>query len=83
MRSIADNVVAAESAGYSVINTYTLPEKAWTEDYYDVLNPRAKRLMDHPDPAVAEFATEMLREIEIFDSSNGSYGYTFYVLKRP
>ena len=82
LRSIPDNVVAAESAGYSVINTYTLPEKAWTEDYYDVLNPRAKRLINHSDPAVAEFAMETLREIEIFDSSNGSYGYTFYVLKR-
>jgi hypothetical protein len=50
--------------------------------YYDVLEPRAKTLIEHPDAAVREFAMDTLREIEIFDSSDGRYGYTFYILQR-
>lgn len=82
MQSTEENVAAAEGAGYQVLATYTLPRETWVEGYYDILQPRAQALADHPDPSVREFATEMLQEIEIFDRSAESYGYVFYALGR-
>ncbi len=82
IRSIQQNVAAAEKAGYRVLNTYTLPRETWVEGYYDILGPRARALVDHPDSSVRKFAAEILREIEVFDASEDSYGYVFYVLQR-
>jgi len=82
MQSVPQNIAMAEEAGYKIFNTYTLPKEAWVEDYYDVLEPRAKSLVNHPDVAVRNFAVETLKEIEIFNVSEDSYGYVFYVLQR-
>ena len=82
MQSVPDNVAAAEGAGYKVLTTYTLPREAWLDGYYDILAPRAKALLDHPDPAVRDFAAETVREIEVFERSEDSYGYVFYVLQQ-
>ena len=81
MQSVQQNVAVAESAGYSVLATHTLPRSAWVDGYYDVLAPRAKALLDHPDPAVRDFAAETVREIDVFHRSEDSYGYVFYVLQ--
>jgi trans-aconitate methyltransferase len=82
MQSIQQNLAVAENAGYKVLTTYTLPQDAWVEGYYDLLEPRAKALIDHPDSSVRDFAAETVKEIEIFKSSEASYGYVFYVLQR-
>ena len=82
MQSVHQNLAVAENAGYEVLTTYTLPEEAWGEGFYDVLEPRAKALLDHPDQAVRDFAAETVKEIEIFQSSENSYGYVFYILRR-
>jgi serine/threonine-protein kinase HipA len=55
---------------------------AWVEGYYDVLGPRARALLEHPSAPVREFAAETVREIEIFQRAEDSYGYVFYVLRR-
>jgi trans-aconitate methyltransferase len=82
MQSVPQNIATAEKAGYKIFNTYTLPKDAWVKDYYDVLEPRAKSLLNHSDVAVREFAVETLNEIETFKNSEESYGYVFYVLQR-
>jgi hypothetical protein len=82
MQSIEDNIATIEQAGYRVLTTHTLPPHAWTAGYYDVLGPRARQMLDHPDAAVRDLAADTLREIEIFQQSAGSYGYVFYVAQR-
>jgi SAM-dependent methyltransferase len=82
MQSHQDNVATAKRAGYEVLTTYTLPDEAWVEGYYDVLEPRARALLDHPDPAVRRLAAETVEEIRVFGRSENSYGYVFYVLRR-
>lgn len=82
MQSIQQNLALAENAGYQVLTTYTLPKEAWVEGYYDILEPRAKALVDHPDPSVRDFAVETVKEIDIFECAEESYGYVFYVLQR-
>jgi cyclopropane fatty-acyl-phospholipid synthase-like methyltransferase len=82
MQSIQQNLEAVKNAGYKVLAVHTLPRDAWVDGYYDILAPRAKALLDHPDPSVKDFAAETIREIEIFECSEDSYGYVFYVLHR-
>jgi Methyltransferase domain. len=82
MESVPQNIATAEEAGYKIFNTYTLPREAWVNNYYDVLEPRAKSLVNHSDVAVRDLAVETLKEIETFRISQDSYGYVFYVLQR-
>jgi SAM-dependent methyltransferase len=82
MRSVQDNIAVAESAGYRVVKTHTLPRGAWVDGYSDILAPRAKALLDHPDPRFRDFAAETVQEIEVFQCAEDSYGYVFYVLQR-
>src|SRR5437870_13388588 len=60
MQSVPQNIAVAEEAGYKIFNTYTLPKEAWMKDYYDVLEPRAKSLVNHSDRAVRDFAIDAL-----------------------
>ena len=82
MQSVQQNIALVEGAGYKVLSTYTLPKEAWVKDYYDVLEPRAKSLVNHSDLSVRDFAVETVREIEVFKCSEESYGYVFYILQR-
>ena len=82
MASLPHNLVVAENAGYTVLTTYTLPQEAWVTGYYDLLEPRAQALLNHPDAAVRVFVAETLKEIDIFHASDESYGYVFYILQR-
>jgi hypothetical protein len=82
MKSIRQNISIAENAGYRVLTNYTISREAWVEGYYEVLKPRAKVLLNHPDSSVRDFAAETIKEIEIFRCSEDSYGYVFYVLQR-
>lgn len=83
MKSSGDNITVAQDAGYTVLNTHTLPREAWFDRYYEILEPRARALMGHEDETVRGFAQETAREIEVFKASGDSYGYVFYVLQRP
>jgi len=82
MQSVEQNIATAEEVGYELFNMYTLPKEAWVKDYYDVLEPRAKSLVNHSDVAVSDFAVETLKEIEVFKIGEDSYGYVFFVLQR-
>lgn len=82
MHSVQHNMTAAEQAGYKVLTTFTLPRQAWVDGYYEILAPRAKALLDHADPSVRDLAAETVREIEVFQCSEDSYGYVFYILQR-
>jgi hypothetical protein len=82
MKSVEQNIQTAEEAGYKIFNTYTLPKETWVKDYYDILEPRAKSLVNHSDVAIRDFAIETVKEIETFNISEDSYRYVFYVLQR-
>ena len=67
---------------FAPVNTYRLPKETWVKDYDDILEPRAKSLLNHSDVAVKDFAVETLKEIETFKISEESYGYVFYLFQR-
>lgn len=82
MQSVPGNVAAAENAGYEVLATHVLPREACVDGYYEILASRAQALLDHPEAEVREFAAETVREIDVFNHSEDSYGYAFYALQR-
>ena len=82
MQSVEQSIQTAEETGYELFNTYRLPKETWVKDYYDILEPRAKSLVNHSDVAVRDLAIETLKEIETFKISEDSYGYVFFVLQR-
>ena len=82
MKSVGQNIGAVEEAGYVLLGTYMLPRDTWVDGYYDVLETRAKTLLHDPDPSVRDLATLMLEEIRVFNISENSYGYIFFVLQR-
>jgi SAM-dependent methyltransferase len=82
MQPVQQNIATAEEAGYKLFNTYTLPKEAWVKDYYDILERRAKSLVNHSDFAVRDLAVDTLKEIETFKIAEDSYGYVFYILQR-
>jgi hypothetical protein len=82
MQTVQRNLQIAEASGYKSLGTHTLPDEAWVDSYYEILQPRAKVLLSHPDESVRELALETIREIEIFEQSERSYGYVFHILQR-
>lgn len=82
MRSAEENLSMIQKAGYKILCIHTLPQEAWVEGYYEILEPRAKALLDHSDESVRDFAAETVEEIRIFDCSEDSYGYVFYGLQK-
>ena len=82
MRSVQQNAEVVTHAGFKLLSTHTLPRETWVEGYYDILAPRAEALLDHAARSVREFAAETIREIEVFEQSEDSYGYVFFLLQR-
>ena len=78
MRTTADNVAAAASAGWTVAATYLLPDSDWAA-YYDPLAERIERLRRQGvDPAVLD---DVSQEIAVRRRHGADYGYTGYVLR--
>jgi hypothetical protein len=78
-----NDIAAATFSGYEVLTSAVLPPGARVDGYYDILGPRARALLGHPDQATRDFAAETVREIEIFDRSEGSNAFVFHVLQWP
>jgi SAM-dependent methyltransferase len=81
MRGTAATVAAAESAGWTVLATYLLPDSDWAA-YYDPLAERVAELRGRGiDPAALD---EVAQEVELRRAHGADYGYTGYVLRpRP
>lgn len=84
MRSVEDNTAAAKAKGWEVVDTFHLPDAAWTEGYYAPLRERVtefrRRHADQEDALEIAGMTE--QEIELFAAHSNHYGYAFYVLRR-
>jgi ubiquinone/menaquinone biosynthesis C-methylase UbiE len=85
MRSTAENITTVECCGYDLVADFVLPKSAWLRDYYE---PLARRMpvfeRDHANnPVVLEFLANQRREIDLFHAHGNTYGYVFYLLRRP
>ena len=84
MQTHRDNQRAIEGAGYELLGSFVLPDEDWRDGYYDLLASRIEALRAECETAEdAAVLDETAREIEVFEKRAGSYGYVFYVMRRP
>jgi SAM-dependent methyltransferase len=83
MAGIAKNLERARAAGFDAIDHFALPPAAWWDEFYTPLQQRMAQLTPDADPALAAVIDETRREIELYRLHGDSYGYVFYLLRRP
>lgn len=82
--TIANNVSALQKAGYQPVAVFTLPESAWTENYFLMQKSRQEEfLVQHPaNEAVEELVASLRHEEELYARYKEFYGYVFYIGKK-
>ena len=85
MNTVAGILRKAEAEGYEVIATFTLPTEDWWAEYYAPLQERITALRSHCAdwPELAAVIAEAEEEIDMFARFGDSYGYVFYILRKP
>ena len=83
MRTAADNVAAAEEAGYASLGHFLIEPECWAEFYADV---EARLAAVEPeygrDPDGRSIIDATRREIALYRRHPGRYGYAVHVLRR-
>jgi SAM-dependent methyltransferase len=83
MGGIEQNLARARAGGFEVLDHFALPPEAWWDEYYTPLEARIARLAPDTDRELAAVVEETRREIELYRRHADSYGYVFYLLRRP
>jgi len=83
MRDIAGNRASAERAGFKVLDTFTLPNDDWWNEYYRPLRRRiAAFRSSHTVPKTIEaILSETEREMDFVERYSSDFGYVFYLLE--
>lgn len=74
-------VTVAETLGFTVDATYTLPDSDWWDEYYTPLQARFEQLEDSGDPAIHEVIAMETTEINLRKKYASEYGYVGFVLR--
>jgi len=85
METVSGNLRRAKAEQYEVLETYTLPAQTWWDGFYKPLQERIEFLRPQAAawPELAGVITETEEEISVFSQHSESYGYVFYILRRP
>lgn len=85
MNTLSGNTAIIRDTGYVPVDTMVLPESAWWEDYYLALEKRISVLRgrEETDAALLAALDDAGREIDLFRRYAKSYGYVFYIMKKP
>ena len=85
MITIDGNRRHAVAEGFEVLDSFPLPVEDWWTDFYTPLRARIANLQPQlpaqPELAAVVAATEC--EIDLFSRFSASYGYVFYLLRKP
>jgi serine/threonine-protein kinase HipA len=84
LTTVAANAAAARDAGMEVLDIFTLPAEAWWT-YYDPITRRLAELRPQAttNPALQQMLEYTVAEIEMYRRHGTSYGYEFFLLRRP
>lgn len=84
MGTLKSNIDIAIKNGYEVIDTFTLPEKSWWDNYYNPLKNRCEffKKNEPNNLGLMELIQETEVEMELYKKYSTSYNYVFYVMKK-
>jgi len=80
MGTMTQCAAVAEAAGLEVVDSFPLPPAGWWE-YYEPLEQRCHACGD--DPTLAETIATVQEEIAVYRECGESYGYGFFVFRKP
>jgi SAM-dependent methyltransferase len=85
MRSFEANCRITAQAGYADLRTFVLPPADWWDNYYGPGEARVAevRARHAGDAAACAQLDEIRREYDLFRAHSDSYGYVFYVMRKP
>ncbi|MDO8432157.1 MAG: methyltransferase domain-containing protein [Candidatus Binatus sp.] len=85
MRSVERNRKIVAEAGYDDVETVVLPAEDWWSNYYGPAEARVAELRSKyaNDRGILAELDEIQREYDLFRLHSDSYGYVFYVMRRP
>lgn len=84
MGRVADVLAAIENSGFSLIGHFTLPDEAWSDDFYTPMETRIEELRGKyraDDEALAAL-DQLGQEPEMHRRHSGYYAYEFFVTRR-
>jgi serine/threonine-protein kinase HipA len=84
MRSVTQNIAAAEGLGYKCLAHFTIPTSCWWDEYYDPWLRRLDKLSKETvgDEFVHQAIGNATEEINLFRQFHQEYGYEFYLLQK-
>jgi len=83
MGRVADVLAAIENSGFSLIGHFTLPDEAWSDDFYTPMETRIEELRGKyraDDEALAAL-DQLGQEPEMHRRHSGYYAYEFFVAR--
>lgn len=83
--TIDNKIRQMQACGYQPIAHFTLPERCWTENYYSHMPDAFEDfLRDHTgNPSAQLFVDRMKEEIAYFEANKDTFGYVFYIGRKP
>jgi serine/threonine-protein kinase HipA len=84
MRSVIQNIEAAERLGYQCLDHFTLPPSCWWDEYYNPWLQRLDKLSEEAveDELMQQAIVNAREEISLFRQFHQEYGYEFYLLQK-
>jgi len=84
INNIQKNMEVIENSGYTNIAHFTLPEKAWWDDYYKPVEKRIQMLVEKykNNPEALAVLNEESAEISLYRNYSKWYGYVFYIMQK-
>jgi ubiquinone/menaquinone biosynthesis C-methylase UbiE len=85
MRSLEQNRCIVTEAGYESPATFVLPAADWWENYYGPGEARLLQVRERyrDDAETMAALDEVRREYDLFRAHSDSYGYVFYIMRKP
>ena len=81
---VSGNLAVAASCGYRIVDHFTLPTRAWNENFYHHMRSSMDAMRKrHPDdPEAASLHEALAEEIRMYETYHAHYGYVFFLLQR-
>lgn len=84
MNNISENIDKVRSAGYQLIDYFTLSPSAWLDNFYLPLESRLCKMRKkyHNNEQAKELIHAVETEIELYRKYPDYYGYAFYIMRK-
>jgi SAM-dependent methyltransferase len=82
--TIGNNISIMQKTGYSFISAFILPEKCWTDNYFNHREAAEKELLEKytGNKTVEEYVKNCKYEVELYSKYKKHYGYVLYIEKK-